>query len=296
MNPAAPVGAGLVDRFYQAGRRLRRLPILRRATWFWTAAHLPIFAVLRLGQWGVRQKLARGLVWRIPGFFLRRDWENYEKEAVGALVDWCRAPTASPKIFLDAGSSVAPYSAIALFADPALEAYAFEPDFESLRFAPVFCRYAPGARLKCVHGFLADVPGPGETLAAAVQRTTAAMDAAPRPPHLPSTCYRVLGGAGTEGIPVRSLDQLTGRGAELRGRPVALKIDVEGWELDVLRGAAELLRHARPVVLLSVHPDVLPKLGRTTTEVEDFLRGVGYRWTVVGVDHEEHWWCTPATP
>ena len=87
---------------------------------------------------------------------------------------------------------------------------------------------------------------------------------------------------------------MTGQGAELHGRPVALKIDVEGWELDVLRGAAELLRNARPVVLLSVQPDVLPKLGRTVAEVEDFLRTVGYRWTVVGVVHEEYWWCTPA--
>lgn len=103
-----------------------------------------------------------------------------------------------------------------------------------------------------------------------------------------------MGAAGTEGVPIRSLDQLTGQGAELRGRPVALKIDVEGRELAVLRGAAELLRHARPVVLLSVHPDVLPKLGRTVAEVEDFLRTAGYRWTVAGADHEEHWWCTPA--
>ncbi|WP_414664106.1 FkbM family methyltransferase [Horticoccus sp. 23ND18S-11] len=287
-------GTGLIDRFYQTGRRLRRMPLLRHATWFWTAAHLPIFAFLRLGQWPVRQKLARGLVWRIPGFFLRRDWENYEREAVGALIDWCRLPTARPKILLDVGSSVGPYSAVALFADHELETYAFEPDFESLRFAPQFCLYAPGSRLRCVHGFIADVQGDGETLAVAVQRTEAAMASAGRHPKLPLTCYRVLNGAGAEAIPKRSLDQLTDNGAGLDGRPVVLKIDVEGWELEVLRGAAELLRRVRPPVLLSVHPDVLPKLGHTTAEVGDYLRALGYQWKVVGVDHEEHWWCAPA--
>lgn len=282
---------GLIDLFYQTGRRLRRVPLLRRATWFWTAAHLPIYTVLRLGQWPVRQRLARGLVWRIPGFFLRRDWENYEKEAVGVLVDWCRVETARPKILLDVGSSVAPYCAIALFADPALEAYAFEPDFESLRFAPQFCRYAPDSRLKCVHGFVGEAPGPGELFDEAARKTQAAMASADRPAKLPLTRYWVQGEAGAAEIPTRSLDQLTAQGAALDGRPVVLKIDVEGWELEVLRGATQLLRHVKPPVLLSVHPDILSKRGQTTAAIGEFLRSLGYRWTVVAVDHEEHWWC-----
>ena len=58
------------------------------------------------------------------------------------------------------------------------------------------------------------------------------------------------GGDGT--IQVRSLDD------ELRGvdAPVSvIKIDVEGYELSVLKGASETLRRHRPVLLIEYNPD-----------------------------------------
>lgn len=45
--------------------------------------------------------------------------------------------------------------------------------------------------------------------------------------------------------------------AERRLHPAAVKIDVEGAELEVLRGGEETLRRCRPVIFLSTHgPDV----------------------------------------
>lgn len=56
-----------------------------------------------------------------------------------------------------------------------------------------------------------------------------------------------------------------------------LKVDVEGFDLQVLRGAVETLRRCRPVVLVEVNPDGLMKCGDTARELREFLEGLGYR-------------------
>lgn len=48
-----------------------------------------------------------------------------------------------------------------------------------------------------------------------------------------------------------------------------IKIDVEGWELDVLRGAEQVLTQSRPVLYIEI---MQPKFG----EVESHLKGRGY--------------------
>ena len=67
------------------------------------------------------------------------------------------------------------------------------------------------------------------------------------------------------------LDELT----ELAGRDVALvKIDVEGHEEQVLRGAEALLRRHRPVVILEQNEDVV--VDGTSPSLE-LLKSLGYR-------------------
>lgn len=58
--------------------------------------------------------------------------------------------------------------------------------------------------------------------------------------------------------------------ARYGARPDLIKIDVEGGELDVLRGAEGLLRSGRPAILLSTHGDG-PK-----AECLAYLKGLGY--------------------
>jgi FkbM family methyltransferase len=73
--------------------------------------------------------------------------------------------------------------------------------------------------------------------------------------------------------------------------PDFLKVDVEGAELDLLRGAAATLREARPVVFLSTHGAALRE------EAIGVLAAAGYRCERIGEDptHSELV-CTPGTP
>jgi FkbM family methyltransferase len=58
--------------------------------------------------------------------------------------------------------------------------------------------------------------------------------------------------------------------------PTHLKIDVEGFEAEVIEGAAEFLRRARPVVFLELHCDMLRHRGVDPASVLARLADCGY--------------------
>ena len=95
---------------------------------------------------------------------------------------------------------------------------------------------------------------------------------------------RVLdGGAGAGGgddtdaaieVPAATLDQFAGGGA---AAPDLLKIDVEGAELEVLRGAAATLGAGRVrEVFVETHPPALDERGASESDVAALLRDLGY--------------------
>lgn len=89
--------------------------------------------------------------------------------------------------------------------------------------------------------------------------------------------------------PVSTIDLLS----QSYGPPTVITIDVEGAELTVLRGAAEMLERARPAVFVSVHID-MPWIdekypGDTGDKVAEFLESFGYVGRHLATDHEEHW-------
>ncbi len=73
----------------------------------------------------------------------------------------------------------------------------------------------------------------------------------------------------TRTVPLRRLDTLWAE----RGEPDVsfVKIDVEGAEVDVLRGASRLLDRCRPALIVEVRP------GSTEPEVRRLLEPLGYR-------------------
>lgn len=62
-------------------------------------------------------------------------------------------------------------------------------------------------------------------------------------------------------------------------RPDVIKIDVEGSEFSVLEGAREILADARPLLIVSIHPQHLKALGRDATELHTLAEASGYTVT-----------------
>jgi FkbM family methyltransferase len=61
-----------------------------------------------------------------------------------------------------------------------------------------------------------------------------------------------------------------------RVAPDIIKIDVEGAELEVPRGAEQTLRETLPVLVIEVHDFALPIFGTDASEVARFLQQLGY--------------------
>ncbi len=58
-----------------------------------------------------------------------------------------------------------------------------------------------------------------------------------------------------------------------------IKMDVEGGELDILKGAAGLLsRRPRPVILAEVADERTSAWGYSASEIYDFLVKLDYQW------------------
>lgn len=76
--------------------------------------------------------------------------------------------------------------------------------------------------------------------------------------------------------------------------PDVLTIDVEGAELEVLKGAAATLRGARPQVFVSIHPAFIRHhFDQTPGDVMAFMDDAGYRAHYLAADHEIHVWFQP---
>jgi FkbM family methyltransferase len=84
-------------------------------------------------------------------------------------------------------------------------------------------------------------------------------------------------GHRTTEVPIVALDDLDIR------RPVRLiKMDVEGAEPLVVRGAARLLAEDRPLIVSELHPSQLERVsGASAADFLDEMRGLGYRPTTI---------------
>jgi FkbM family methyltransferase len=79
-----------------------------------------------------------------------------------------------------------------------------------------------------------------------------------------------------EQVPLLALDDYA---SSMQVSPACLKIDVEGSEFLVLRGARRLLERAHPALVIETHGLEIDGIGGSVRELVDTLEGVGYTLT-----------------
>jgi FkbM family methyltransferase len=92
----------------------------------------------------------------------------------------------------------------------------------------------------------------------------------------------------TMSVEVISLDSAIGDGR--LPAPDVVKIDVEGSELEVLRGMIETLRSNRPVLIVEVDDQDAHEVERRFDELDVTLREVGYRCERLGQSYDSSSW------
>jgi FkbM family methyltransferase len=73
-------------------------------------------------------------------------------------------------------------------------------------------------------------------------------------------------------VPIHTLDEIVDK---FGNRPIVAKIDVEGYEMEVLRGAKQLLERGA-VFLIEVHPPQLKIYNSSESELIAFIEDRGY--------------------
>lgn len=78
------------------------------------------------------------------------------------------------------------------------------------------------------------------------------------------------------------------------GAPDVITIDVEGAELEVLKGAVFTLKHSRPIVFVSVHERFMAHhFGQRPADIYALFDRYDYRLFHLGSDHEQHLMAVP---
>ena len=104
-------------------------------------------------------------------------------------------------------------------------------------------------------------------------------------PEISAMAYRKLGPDTV--IPTITIDDYV---RETEQWPNAINVDVEGAELFVMRGAVNTLANIRPLVWVSIHPDLMERDHGTNKEAFlDFMSEQDYVGEYLDTDHEEHW-------
>lgn len=203
-------------------------------------------------------------------------WQGgrYEQETFGELARFC----SDAEVFFDIGANCGFASYSMLAKCPRLRVYSFEPNpalFNSLRATKD--RNALG-RFVPVHAGLGSESGPRELHVGSANSG-----------HSTFGPHPGLTGTGRDGqavvVPVLTFDQWRrGEKLPLPSKPTwVAKIDVEGYEPDVLQGMAEALAN-RSFRALCIESNrfTLSFCGRAPQDIYDFMASVGYQ------PHGEH--------
>jgi FkbM family methyltransferase len=190
------------------------------------------------------------------GEFVERD--------VTALFDELMAETATGAVY-DVGANCGWFAVRAARAGRAVRA--FEPVPATAEYAERNLGRIAGADVRVVRAAVADAPG-SATIHLYSSSGNNSLHERTLPPGHP------LRRTGDIEVSVVRLDDLVGN--EGFPAPALIKIDVEGAELAVLRGARETLARHRPVMVMEWAESTSRDAGHARAAIVAELRGVGY--------------------
>ena len=205
----------------------------------------------------VRYRLGRDVNFSVPLFrtdncWDRRDVEDYETKLIDSF---CRLlEPLSDAVLFDCGADIGTFSALVCsHTSRVARVIAFEPNPDVSTF---------------LKQNLSQLNVPSEAITKAVGRCSG-IGRLEIPEYDQSDHARFLV-PGEGSLEVVTLDSLG-----VRGGDVAIKIDVEGGELDVLKGAAETIKSAQKCVIsVEAHPRVSRRTKRDPIECLRFLQSL----------------------
>ncbi len=217
-------------------------------------------ATIRLRRWNLRMFLPTR--WRVMGEYIFTLREYYEPEL--AYLEEVLSPG---KVFFDVGANIGIYTLVASrIVGETGRVVAFEPSIQSF----------PGLQRNVALNSLTNVIAFRAALSD--KRGTARLCHAPDPVGN-SVCGDPVWGAEAEEITVETLDRMIEQACVQHVD--VIKIDTEGAEELVLRGAKKILAEMRPVVIFEVNPEACARFGLSPNGVRELLESLGYEFRVL---------------
>jgi FkbM family methyltransferase len=195
-------------------------------------------------------------------------------------------------VVIDVGGHAGQYAKLFAKLAPAGHVYTFEPGSYALRIL----RAAVGANrlgnVTIVPRGLSDVPGTAKLTIPVKRKRSLGFGLS----HMGDDSSGR--GLVTETVDLTTLDAFANNAG--LSRVDLIKIDIEGWELRMLRGAEATLRRFHPVLLVELVEDHLARAGDDVASAWDYLTGLGYHPhihhggdTLDPIDHARQgdvWW------
>ena len=278
-------------------RLLRHRGVLGQHRWLRDLLRKPYHKLINLHGQGIPINIGGVIPVRLPPEFSSICTESYEVEAMTAVNDWLQS-AGDASIVIDVGCSIGYVTCACLFANTGTQVVAIDSDLHSLQSMLRVCRYAPEAdktsRLLPLWGLISSRETPELDLTVESANTRKALRDSGVSGDPYTLNYITLKRHADSAIPQYSLSSISDSlpGEDHR---ILVKIDVEGAEMEVLLGAARLLKRANVEWSVSVHPQYLPDYNRTAEELHEYMEQFGYVGEKIAEDHEEHWWFRPRT-
>lgn len=249
--------------FFKTQEGFRRAPLLtifRSASWYWKCL-LRIAAALELPRWNVRMFFPAQ--WKGFGKFIYAFREYYEPEL--AYLERILLPGG---VFIDVGANFGVYTLVASkLVGTSGRVIAFEPTAQS------FAILRQNIALNRFSNVLAFQLALSQTSGKAWLYHA-------RDPVGNSLGKDPLWREEGEEVQIEALDNLL----EENGidRVDGIKIDVEGAEELVLRGATRCLTTQSPIIIFEFNPGCAARLGLSPDGARNFLQSLGYEFVVLG--------------